>query len=293
MGEFNADRQNVNIIETFICRRLDMEKNNKEKSEVPSVEATVKILEYLSRYKNRERTLSQISKDLSINKSSCHRILKLLNNYRFVSYNEKSKQYSLGSYLIVLGSRASEFIDYLNLAKPHLKWVCEQTKQTSVLLEPVSHDRLMYVAKEELDSPNLPVRITVKLGQHFPLTSASFGKCFLAYMEEDQADEIIRKVNFKKFTDKSITDFEKFKESLKEVKEKGYAVSYEEHTPGLYGVAAPIFDVYGNVYMVIACIGLASQLDENHISFCGEKLKEASRRIMEVLGGKEPVYSKK
>jgi IclR family KDG regulon transcriptional repressor len=270
-----------------------MEKiNDKGKSEVPALEAAIRILQYLSRYKNRERTLSQIAKNLSLNKSSCHRILKLLTSYRFVSYNEKSKEYNLGSYLIVLGSRASEFIDYLNLAKPHLKWVCEQTRQTSVLLEPISHDRLMYVAKEELDLPDVPIHITVKLGQHFPLTSASFGKCFLAYMEEDQADEIIRKVNFKKFTDKSITDFEKFKESLKEVREKGYAVSYEEHTPGVYGVAAPIFDFYGKIHMVIACIGLASQMHESHISFCGEKLKEAAGKIMEIFGGKEPMYSK-
>ena len=44
--------------------------------------------------------------------------------------------------------------------------------------------------------------------------------------------------------------------------------------------------------MVIACIGFASKISEDHISFCGDKLKEASRRIMEVIGGREPYIKK-
>lgn len=259
-------------------------KQDKEKSEVPAVEAAVRILEYLSRFKNNERTLSQISKNLSINKSSCHRTLKLLVQYRYLTYDENSKKYTLGPYLIILGSRAAEFTDYLKLAKPHLKWVCEQTKQTTVLLEPISHDRLMYVAKEEPDLPDLPIQVSVKLGQHFPITSASFGKCFLAYMNKEQAEEIIHKANFRKFTDKTITEIDKFKESLDEVRKKGYAVSYEEHTTGVFGIAAPIFDHYGSIKMVIACTGFTSQMDEEHVMFCAEKLKVGAKKIMDAIG---------
>ncbi|MBB6446781.1 IclR family transcriptional regulator [Bacillus benzoevorans] len=268
-----------------------MEKNNgkgKEKSEVPALESSIKIMEYLSRYTSKERSLSQISKKLSINKSTCHRILKLLTHYRYVSYDDDSKQYNLGSYLIILGARAAELIDYLKLAKPHLKWVSDQTGLTSVLLEPVSHDRLMYVAKEEPELPDSPVQVTVKLGQHFPLTSASFGKCYLAFIEEEKMNEIIQTVNFKQFTDKSIIDYETFKDSLKEVQQKGYAVSYEEHTSGVFGIAAPIFNSAGEISMVIACIGFSSGISEEFVTFCGEQLMEAAGNIMKVTGGRKP-----
>lgn len=260
-------------------------KNIKEKSDVPALEASIKILEYLSRYEHRASTLSKISKDLSLNKSTCHRILKLLQSHHFVSFDEVTKQYCLGSYLVVLGSVASEFIDYLRLARPHLKWLCEQTKQTAVLLEPISNNQLMYVAKEE---PDLPVRVTVNIGQHFPLTSASFGKCFLAFMDETKADEIIRKVGLRKFTDTTITNISQYKETLKQVRIKGYAESYAEYTPGICGAAAPIFDVNGNVNMIIACIGLETQMNQEVISFCGAKLKEAANAITSILGGRKP-----
>ncbi|GER67422.1 IclR family transcriptional regulator [Weizmannia acidilactici] len=258
------------------------------KSEVPALETAIKILEYLSRYTTKERTLSQISKNLDINKSTCHRILKVLHHFRYVSYDEESKQYHLGSNLIVLGARASEFINYLRLARPYLKWVNEQTRLTSVLLEPVSDNRLMYIAKEEADLPDNPFQVTVKLGQQFPLTSASFGKCYLAFTQKEKMKKIVQKVSFKQFTDQSITDVKTFVESLNEVRKKGYAVSYGEHTRDVFGVAAPIFGPHGDVTMVIACIGFASMVSEEHISFCGEKLKEASEKITEAIGGRKP-----
>ncbi|WP_165859368.1 IclR family transcriptional regulator [Desulfofundulus salinus] len=262
-----------------------LNESKKNRSEVPAVETAIKILEYLSRYKHRLSTLSEISRDLSINKSTCYRILKVLNEYRFVSYDEDSKHYSLGSYLIVLGARAAEFIDYLKTARPHLKWLAEQTGQTSVLVEPISGNRLMYVAKEE---PNRPVRVTVSIGQYFPITSASFGKCFLAFLDEKEAEEIIRKVGIKQFTNRTITNIEQFMEHLKQIRAKGYAESYEEHTPGICGVSAPIFDLYGNVNMVIACIGLAAQMNPEVMPFYAEKVKEAARRITDAFSGKEP-----
>lgn len=259
--------------------------NKKERSEVPALEATIKILEYLSRYNHRKSSLAEICKDLNINKSTCHRILKSLENHNYVFYNEDKKQYSLGSYLVVLGARATEFIDYLEICKPHLAELSEEIQQTVVLLEPIANDRLMYVAKEE---PSLPVRVTVSIGQRFPLTSASFGKCYLAYMDESKADEIIEKIGFKEFTSKTITNMEEFKQELRNVKKNGYAESYEEHTPGVCGVAAPIFNLHGEVTLVLSCVYLSTEPDAD-ASLYGKKVLEVSRTLTKVLGGKPPI----
>jgi IclR family transcriptional regulator, KDG regulon repressor len=264
----------------FYKRGFRME-NKKERSEVPALETTSKILEYLSRYTHRASSLAEISKDVNINKSTCHRILKVLENHNYVFYNEDKKQYSLGSYLVVLGARATEFIDYLEICKPHLAELCEETQQTVVLLEPIANDRLMYVAKEE---PSLPVRVTVSVGQRFPLTSASFGKCYLAFMDEEKVDEVIQRSGFKPFTSKTITNIEEFKQELKNVKRKGYAESFEEHTPGVCGVAAPIFNHHGEVKLVLSCVYLSNEPDADAASY-GKKIVEVSRTLTKVLGG--------
>lgn len=259
--------------------------NKKERSDVPALETTIRILEYLSRYNHRTSSLADICKSLDINKSTCHRILKVLENHNYVFYNEDKKQYSLGSYLVVLGARATEFIDYLELCKHHLKELCEETQQTVVLLEPSTNNRLMYVAKEE---PPLPVRVTVSVGQRFPLTSASFGKCYLAFMDESEADEFIHNSGFKQFTNKTITNIEEFKQELKNVRMKGYAESYEEHTPGVCGVAAPIFNTHGEVRLVLSCLFLSSEPGID-ASFYGKKILEVSRTLTNLMGGKPPI----
>lgn len=264
------------------------EKETSEKSQVPAVEVAIKILEYLSRFKHRTSTLSEISKDLAINKSTCLRILRVLESHRFVSYDQLSKQYGLGSYLVVLGFRASEFINYLELAKPCLHDLCEQTGHTCVLLEPTPNQGLMYIAKEE---PHVQFRVTVSVGQQFPLTSASFGKCYLAFTPEEKVDDIIKKVGFRQFTNKTILNIEQFKEVLKEVRHKGFAESIEEHTLGIFGIAAPIYDLNGEINMVVACIGMATQLNTTISSVLGGKVKETAANITHILGGKAPAFA--
>lgn len=253
------------------------------KSEVPAVEAAMRIVQFLSRYKHRSSTLSEITAALGLNKSTCLRILRVLLNYRFVSYDSETKRYSLGINLVVLGSRALEFVDYLKLAQPHLEWLVQETRQTSVLVEPAANNRLMYVAKEEMGEA---VRVTVTLGQQFPLTSASFGKCFMAYMSDDEVEEIIREVGLKQFTSRTIVNIEQFKDNLGQIRDKGYAESYEEHTQGVSGIAAPIFDMFGRVKMVVAIVGLSALVTPEKSQFYGGKVKEAARRITAGIAGK-------
>lgn len=257
----------------------------RQHSEVPAVESSIRILEYLSRYKHRKSSLADIAKDLSINKSTCHRILKVLGDYHFVFFEQDTKQYSLGSHLVVLGSRALEFTNYLDITKSVLKWLCAETNQTCVLLEPISDLKLMYVAKEE---PNLPIRVTVNIGQYFPLTSASFGKCYLGFLEESEAEKCIQTIGLKQFTSKSITNLDDFKAELAKVRKQGYAKSYEEHTLGVYGISAPVFDAHRNVAMVVSTVGLSQQADPNFIDYCAGRVVEAAQRITRFTGGRIP-----
>jgi len=257
----------------------------KRKSPVPSVDAAIRILDFLSRYKNRESSLSQISQKLEINKSTCLRILRVLNEYQMVSYDENTKKYSLGVYLVVLGARASEFSDTLGISKPYLHRLVEETSLTSVLVQRKSDKHLMYVAKEEPTS-NMDIKINVILGQYFPLTVTSFGKCFMAHMPKNELNQIIKEVGLKKFTTKTITDEKKLKEELEKVRKQGYALSFEEHTPGVVGIASPVFDMSGEVIMAIACLGVSAYMDDEKIAACGRTVKKIAAQITAALGGR-------
>lgn len=256
---------------------------DQEKSEVPAVETAVRILDFLSRYKNRRSTFTEIYQKLGISKSTCLRILRVLKKYQLVTYDEETRKYSLGVYLVVLGARAAEFSDRLEIVRPILRRLMEKTRLTAVLLQPMPFHRLMYVAKEE---PNEPIRVNVSLGQYFPVTVTSFGKCYLAYLEEKELAQLIKETGIRRFTDRTITDAGELKKNLEEVRSKGYAVSREEHTPGVVGIAAPVFDLAGKVVMVAGCLGVAAVLDREKIEACGEEVRKAAAEITKATGGR-------
>lgn len=255
------------------------------KSAVPSVDAAIRILQFLSKFENKNSTLSEIAHNTNINKSTCLRILRVLNENRLVAYDEDTKKYSLGVYLAVLGAKASEYSDQLKISKPYLRRLMEVTGLTSVLVQPITDKLLIYIDKEE-PSSNLDVKINVVLGKGFPITSTAYGKCFLAYKSEEEVNQLIKEVGLVKYTDNSITDLAEYKQNLAQVRAKGYAVSNEERVSGIVSVAAPVFDVSGKVSMVLACLGVSAHMDEKKVAECGSLVMKMAGEITVALGGR-------
>jgi len=70
---------------------------------VPAVARAVRILRYLERQGARGATLAQIHRTLALNKSTCHNILKTLEQCGFLEYSPLSKKYELGHAIFELG----------------------------------------------------------------------------------------------------------------------------------------------------------------------------------------------
>ncbi|MEH7255785.1 IclR family transcriptional regulator, partial [Neobacillus niacini] len=237
-----------------------------------------KILKLLSRYKYANSTLTQISDALEMNRSTCLRILKTLEEVDFVSFNAATKTYSLGSYLVILGSRAYEQIDYLSMSKSFLKRLTVETSLTSALVDRVSNDRLVYIAKEERAEAH---RVNLSVGNQFKLTEISYGMWFLAYMDEKERMEYLSK-GLRKMTPYTLTDVDQYLQKMEEAKEQGYLVSTDEYVMGISGVSAPIFNSEGGVGSVIACIGF-SAMNQNEIENAVESVKRVASEFNEML----------
>jgi len=220
---------------------------------IPSVDSSLKVLEFLANEETQSSTLSEISSSLSINKSTCLRILKTMAQRDFVHYDEKTKQYKLGSYLIALGTRASQVNNYLNIAISFLPLVCKEINQTVVLAKRTDKYNMAYIAKEESESL---IRLTVSTGNIFPIIGGAAGKIYMAYLDQKEVEDIINyyieEGKLPSYTHQSITEPSKYIESLKEVNKLGMAETDSEHTPGIYAVSCPIFNSKNEVILSIA-----------------------------------------
>ena len=71
-------------------------------------------------------------------------------------------------------------------------------------------------------------------------------------------------------------------------RQRGYAISRAEFSFGVMTLAAPIFDGFGNVQMVLQCPGLIDRVIKNEATIAAE-LRRSAERLNAILGGSPEV----
>ncbi|MFJ8265856.1 IclR family transcriptional regulator [Peribacillus asahii] len=245
----------------------------KKKYSVPALENAFGILKLLSRKRFSESTVTEIANALSLSPATCYRILQSLENLSIVRYLEDKKRYTLGPYLVVLGERAKEHLDYISVIMPYLEDLTRQTGMTSILVNKIGEEKLAIIAKSEASD----FGVSVSVGRHFSITDGSFGMCFLAYMDKELREYYLKRAQgLKSFSEEDLQLIERDIENLKKT---GYAITYGEYIKGLCGIAAPIFDTRNKVEMSIELIGFTSQFEKEDLHVKGKLMKEVADEI--------------
>jgi DNA-binding IclR family transcriptional regulator len=263
----------------MVNQSKEIESSGKRKYNVPAVDSAFKILSLLSRKKFSKSNLTEIAKALSLTPTTCYRILQKLEELSIVRYDKKSKLYSLGPYLVALGERAKENIFDISVILPYLETLSEQTGLTTFLVNRIGKKRSTIIAKVEGEE----FGINVSVGRHFSVVDGAYGKCLLAYMKEEESDELLRMNDgLRPMTDHEINEL---KCELLTIRKNGYATSSGEYIDGIIGIAAPIFNNEESVDMVITIIGMTAQLKENDIATITKQLKNIGKEVSLKLGG--------
>ena len=236
---------------------------------VQSVDRALSILEVLSDYEDG-LGITEISEKVGLHKSTVHRLLSTLIYKGYVEQNHINNKYKLTLKLFEIGNKRVENMDLVEVARPYLKELVEKTNEVAHLVVSEGTE-IIYVAKEESQNT---IRTHSRIGHRRPLYCTAVGKSILSHMSDKEINDIWNKSHIEKLTEHTITDFEKLKECLCEVREKGYAVDEQENEVGVRCVAASIFNHKGEVCGAISISG-------SIISFTDEKLEEFSKLIIE------------
>lgn len=253
------------------------QEKEKRKYSVPALENAFTILKLLSRKRFQESTVTEIANALSLNPATCYRILQSLEGLSIVRYLEDKKRYTLGPYLVVLGERAKEHLNYINIIMPYLEDLTKQTGLTSFLVNKIGEEKLAIVAKTEAND----FGISVSVGRHFAITDGSFGMCFLAYLDKNEREIFLKHdYGLKTYTEEEILFIEK---EIEKIREDGYYITYGEYMKGICGIAAPIFTNDNKVELSIELIGFVSQYEKEELQSKGVFIKKAADEISRKL----------
>ena len=126
---------------------MKQEKSMEKKYSVPAVNTAFKLITLLSRKRYQSSTLTEIANALSLNPTTCFRILYELQELSVVKYDQRTKRYSLGPYLVVLGERAKEHLYDLSIINSYLEKMTAQTGITTFLVSRVGRNRTLLSLK--------------------------------------------------------------------------------------------------------------------------------------------------
>lgn len=188
-------------------------------------------------------SLKEITDAVGLDKSSAFRIAYTLEQLGYLERDPDSKRYRPGLKALRLGFTALNSLEITQLARPYLKELCEQTKET-VNLAVRDGDEIVYVSRL---SPRQIVNINVQVGSRLPLHCTSIGKVLLADMSPQAIRELIGPGPYEALTENTITTYETLLADLQTVRQQGYAIGDEELALGLRSVAAPIRTTNGEL----------------------------------------------
>ncbi|MFC7364179.1 MULTISPECIES: IclR family transcriptional regulator [Bhargavaea] len=245
----------------------------------PAVKSATEIITFLSKYKNKKSTLTEISKGVGINSSTCYRILKTLVDQKVLNYKEETKQFSLGSYLIVLGKRASEFIDYLEIAREYLAEVSKLTNSTTGIVQRIG-DEWLYIDKAIPDSP---YSIAIKEGQRFKMNAGATAKLFMAYLSSEEREEILDRIGIERYTNSTKFNREEFLSEMPAIKEQGFSISIEEHIEGISGISLPVFSKSGEIEFAITVVMLSNGKTSEELKAIANELKSVTDELSKLI----------
>ena len=164
-------------------------------------------------------------------------------------------------------------------AAPVLSQVVTATGETAHLAILDGLDTI-YIHKEE---GTHSAHIKTHLGKRNPTYPTSSGKVLLAYSPPELTEQIIEK-GLERYTPNTITDSDKLRTALKNIKRNGYATSREEFTPGVISIAAPVFDYTGKVVAAVTVVGSAKRMRPQKRTEFARIVKNAAADASERLG---------
>lgn len=177
--------------------------------------------------------VSEVSEALSVAPSTAHRLLAMLQYYRFAEQQDESRTYVAGPALGDMGLAEVTGHDLAEQARPHLQSLSDDTGAVAHLC--LLHGRtLRFVAsvgREQSDS---------RAGVSLPAHCTSGGKALLAELPLEAVAQLYNDGRFETLTTRSIGDMVTLERHLDLVRDRGWAANVGESEREVAAVAVGV-----------------------------------------------------
>jgi DNA-binding IclR family transcriptional regulator len=209
-----------------------------EKYLIPSLERTIRILEYLAGEQS-PRNVTEISKALGLPKNSVFRIGRTMLAFGYLE--EEAKAFRISPKFFSLAYKGLRSGNLFLQAHDAMKDLREEFNETVML--GALHGNAITIL-EVLPSFEF-IRFQVEPGHQVPLHASAPGKAMVAYSSPQTQNELLDNMSFTRYTDKTIPGKQALRAAMDRILKDGYATDEGEEVKNIHCIASPVFDNRG------------------------------------------------
>ncbi len=252
---------------------------DRDRYHIPSLTRALRLVEFLSG-QPRGVTLTELVEGLQLPKNSVFRITQTLLDNGYLIRNENTMRFKLTKKFLAFGLSAVSDENIIENAIDIMRHLRDITDTTAYLGTLYGNEGVMI----EQAPGGHPFRLSVDLGTRFQLHCGAGGKAMLAFMPEDERENLIKRMTFVRHNERTITVLKAFRKELAQIRRCGYSVDRAEQFEGVHCVGAPVMDQSGSVVAALWISGASISLSAKMFKEYGPIVREHAQRISARLG---------
>lgn len=260
-----------------------LERPAAEASTVTPVRSVARAVDILIVLGDGPRQLGELSAEVSLSKATTYRILSTLKQKGMVIRTDASGEYRLGPGCFgLMSSLVERRAGFPFDADADLRALREATQETITVHVRTGQSRLCI---EELPSPQ-PIRYVAGLGVTVGIHIGSAGKVLLAFMPDEEREELLATLDLRPMTPSTVTDMKTLRAELAEARERGVAFSRGERVVGAVGVSAPVLDERSHVVAALSVLAPAERTDDTRLDEFAGLVRRTAAEISARIGAR-------
>jgi DNA-binding IclR family transcriptional regulator len=247
---------------------------------VQVLDRAINILEFIGKQSTGEAGLPELSAAMKLHKTTTHRIAHVLESRGLLRRGLDSNRYRLGLHLYDLGCQALDHVNIRDEARPLMTRVAFDVGET-VHLALLDRAEVLYIERIEAQRS---LTMGSKLGARNPIYCTALGKAILAYLPENEVDQILAASRMEARTRNTITNVLALKRELERIRDRGYAIDDEEIEDGVRCIAAPILNASNRAVAAVSVSGPSSRITPDRFQLIGKTMLKAAQELSTRIG---------
>ena len=238
-----------------------------------SVRAVVRAISILEQFslERPELNLTEMSAGIGLSKSTTHRLLSTLEATDMVEFDKRTAHYRLGLKVFQFGSVVIKGMELVKQGDPLLASMAEETSETAFLVVDDGNDALCL---RRFDGSHQIRVLYLEPGKHSVFNCGAAQRVLLAHLSEPRWEEVVEK-HARRLTQYSLVSRDELERDRREIRERGYSVSWEDVTLHACALGAPVRDASGVVVAAVSISGIVQR-------FSAERLPGLIRSVMKL-----------